>query len=709
MDCKKAILAHFDSRTLELLQNGQEMEIDTNDFNTMSLTMPNANIQLQVQKDVPDSAIYSSVDSQNLRYVGRAWQANVSSVQYKKEEKVPKQVDKSLHDDHRQVPSLTEGSRSGGATDVKTAKKPVPPPPVSTPQRKDKGKGKEVAPAPIEPVSVYRIPATPRKDKGKGKEFASPIETAPGSSYRNPGLPAATPQRRDKGKGKEVAPPIETAPGPSYRNPGLPTATPPRRDKGKGKEEAPPMDTTPGPSYRNPGLPTATPQRRDKGKGKEVAPLMDTTPGPSHRNPGLPATPRSQTSGLPVPKSSPRTRTPPAVNIYMKKPAAKSPAGVHKKASSASTPIKKAPSPASKKVASHVPTEAKYPLHTRIMQRIALRPSSVSTLVNYLSRNQARKVNSIDVTNIVTACGIEITANDRRKYCLKPQYYPEIMVDDWPFYNEEDRDIVRYNIEEAAILLQEASKKQKRELEERTSSPRVKKQKQSPPARCPTPPLKRSSARPGTAHRKPTPVMPPAASTTPTTRPSPTAVSTTPKTRPSPTAASTTPRTRPSPPAASSTPKTRPSPSVASVRSLLAKTHAAVTPSPPQHNFYQPESIRITLIGSQERFIHYCRRHNAMQRRYLKLKHILKTKYPTFMNILATTLPPTRATSYQNLLEQYREMLKSAYKDSDKDSDKHFDTIEAIASELLKTRDRLNYLWKSLSLSVKMYNYTIPQ
>ncbi|KAL0142229.1 hypothetical protein V8B55DRAFT_1496098 [Mucor lusitanicus] len=100
------------------------------------------------------------------------------------------------------------------------------------------------------------------------------------------------------------------------------------------------------------------------------------------------------------------------------------------------------------------PSEEKYSMKSRILQRLAIQPWSLIELTKSLNRSQLERCEQLEVKHILDMVAFPIKKDERKKFCLKPKHYKDIQIWTWPFYSNEDKKIAAENAKEAYDLLQ---------------------------------------------------------------------------------------------------------------------------------------------------------------------------------------------------------------------------------------------------------------
>ncbi|KAL9541196.1 hypothetical protein MBANPS3_009261 [Mucor bainieri] len=100
------------------------------------------------------------------------------------------------------------------------------------------------------------------------------------------------------------------------------------------------------------------------------------------------------------------------------------------------------------------PSEEKYSMRSRILQRLAIQPWSLIEMTKSLNRSQLERCEQLEVKHILDMVAFPIKKDDRKKFCLKPKHYKDIQIWTWPFYSNEDKKIAAENAKEAYDLLQ---------------------------------------------------------------------------------------------------------------------------------------------------------------------------------------------------------------------------------------------------------------
>ncbi|KAK4519232.1 uncharacterized protein ATC70_009464 [Mucor velutinosus] len=100
------------------------------------------------------------------------------------------------------------------------------------------------------------------------------------------------------------------------------------------------------------------------------------------------------------------------------------------------------------------PSEEKYSMKSRILQRLAIQPWSLIEMTKSLNRSQLERCEQLEVKHILDMVAFPIKKDERKKFCLKPKHYKDIQIWTWPFYSNEDKKIAAENAKEAYDLLQ---------------------------------------------------------------------------------------------------------------------------------------------------------------------------------------------------------------------------------------------------------------
>ncbi|CEP16183.1 hypothetical protein [Parasitella parasitica] len=101
-----------------------------------------------------------------------------------------------------------------------------------------------------------------------------------------------------------------------------------------------------------------------------------------------------------------------------------------------------------------LPSEEKYSMKTRILQRLAIQPWSLIEITKSLNRSQLERCEQLEVKHILDMVAIPIKKDERKKFCLKPNLYKDIQIWTWPFYSHADKLTAADNAKEAYDLLQ---------------------------------------------------------------------------------------------------------------------------------------------------------------------------------------------------------------------------------------------------------------
>ncbi|CAO0803738.1 unnamed protein product [Mucor circinelloides] len=100
------------------------------------------------------------------------------------------------------------------------------------------------------------------------------------------------------------------------------------------------------------------------------------------------------------------------------------------------------------------PSEEKYSMKSRILQRLAIQPWSLIEMTKSLNRSQLERCEQLEVKHILDMVAFPIKKDERKKFCLKPKHYKDIQIWTWPFYSDKDKKIAADNAKEAYDLLQ---------------------------------------------------------------------------------------------------------------------------------------------------------------------------------------------------------------------------------------------------------------
>ncbi|KAI8636607.1 hypothetical protein BD408DRAFT_425883 [Parasitella parasitica] len=100
------------------------------------------------------------------------------------------------------------------------------------------------------------------------------------------------------------------------------------------------------------------------------------------------------------------------------------------------------------------PSEEKYSMKTRVVQRLAIQPWSLIEITKSLNRSQLERCEQLEVKHILDMVAIPIKKDERKKFCLKPNLYKDIQIWTWPFYSNTDKLTAADNAKEAYDLLQ---------------------------------------------------------------------------------------------------------------------------------------------------------------------------------------------------------------------------------------------------------------
>ncbi|KAI8334048.1 hypothetical protein BD560DRAFT_414789 [Blakeslea trispora] len=390
---------------------------------------------------------------------------------------------------------------------------------------------------------------------------------------------------------------------------------------------------------------------------------------------------------------------------------------------------------------SPTPSELKYPIRVRILQRLALQPRSLIELVKSLNRKQPEKCEQLEVKRILETVGIPIKKDDRKKFCLKPNLYKEIQIWDWPFYSQAEKQTVADNAKEAYdLLLQQGLETDRSNLYHldspykpksptitKKSSPIIQRkptpqQSQPPPPLPPLPPLPPPPQQQQVLEKgkgRSTPLAPPSPSTPQSEKLSPQTIKSRPPATPlasqhlKPSSANKkyTPPSKPllSVNEKSLTPMKRKIEEDTPIRDSLTVPSTKKRPdTKPIKTIPQP--IQPINIKSQRLFDAYCHNYVHARTDYSRIKKFFKHHFPHYIKALETTLPPKGTKrSYYDLKVEYQGMVKANYLKQQHQTEEGLKEAESFLIDCNNKRRRLNYMWASIKQNIDQHHYRIPK